>query len=271
MTLFGRKHRVTIDTIEINKLDVEFDIVKTTSKEPNTLEMRIYNLNPEHRAQLAQLYQPIITVEAGYEEDIGQIFKGKVTQIRSSKEGPDWVTEVNTGDGEDELATARINKTFNAGTPFSTVIKKVAAEMKVGIGNAALKALEGDLSGAANEVSNALTVSGRASTELDGLLRSANLEWSVQDQELQLMTLNDMLEGLPVRLAKDSGLIGSPTIGSDGIVEVTALMNWSITPGRKMEIESEEVPKAFYRAQRCEYVGDSAGQDWYVNVEAKAQ
>lgn len=269
MTLFRRQYRVTVDTIEIRDLDIRFDIVKTLKKEPNTCELTVFNLNPEHRLQLKQLEKPLVTIEAGYGDDIGQIFRGRCREIRSFKEGPDWLTEINSGDGGDELATARVNQSYAAGTPLRVPIKKLAEQMKVGIGNAAKKALEGDFSGAANEALNSLVLSGRASTEMDGLLKSAGLEWSVQDNELQLIKIGDVLEGLAVRLAIDTGLIGSPTVGNDNITQVRSLMNPLIFPGRKLEIEAIEVDKGFYKAGRCEYLGDTAGDDWFVDVEAK--
>ncbi|MCK5641953.1 MAG: hypothetical protein KAJ19_14210, partial [Gammaproteobacteria bacterium] len=187
----------------------------------------------------------------------------------SFREGSDWVTEINSGDGGEELATARVNQSYGPGTPLRIPIKKMAEQMKVGIGNAAQKALEGDFSGAANEALNSLVLSGRASTEMDGLLRSAGLEWSVQDNELQLIRIGEVLEGLAVRLAKDTGLVGSPSVGNDDILELRALMNWSIVPGRRLEVESKDVAKGFYKAERCQYLGQSDGQDWYVDIEAK--
>lgn len=270
MTLFRRDYRVVVDTIEIKKLDVTFHIVKTLTKEPNTCELVVYNLSPDHRKQLSKLDKPMVIIEAGYEGSTGQIFKGRCREVHSEREGEDWVTEINSGDGGEELATARINQSFAAGTALSIPIKKLAEQMKVGIGNAAKKALEGDFTGAANEALNGLTLSGRASTELDGLLKSAGMGWSVQDNELQLIKLGETLEGLAVVLSKETGMIGSPTIGNDGTMQVKALMNWTIVPGRKLEVEGEEVTKAFYKAERCEYEGDTAGEAWFVDNEARA-
>lgn len=267
---FDRRYSVTVDTIKIDKLDVSFEVTKTTAKEPNTVTLKIYNLNENHRNELAQLKKPMVEIEAGYEDEgIGLIFRGQVRNINSEKIGPDWITEINSGDGEDSLQTARVNMSFKPGTSLGLSIKKLAEEMKVGLGNSAKKALEGDFDGAANEFLNGVVLSGRASTELDGLLKGAGLEWSVQDNELQIMKLGEVLPGMAVVIDAEHGMIGSPTIGNDGILNVTTLMNWSIVPGRSLRVSSQEIPEAFYRAENCSYIGDTSGLDWYVRIEAK--
>ncbi len=269
MALWNRKYKVTVDTIQTEDLDLQFNIVKTTKKEPNTCTLRIYNLNESHREQLSQLKEPMVEIEAGYEDDIGLIFKGNVRDVYSVQEGPDWITELSSGDGANAISRSRVNLSFSRGTSLSTAIKKLAEAMNVNIGNAALKALQGNFTGASNEFLNGAVFSGRASTEMDGLLKSAGLEWSIQDDELQITKRGEALEGMSVKLTSDTGLIGSPTIGQKGIMHMTSLMNWTIVPARNLYVEAKTVPHGFYRAERCEYVGDTSGQDWYVGIEAK--
>lgn len=270
MTQFDRKYSLTIGQLKIEKLEIAFKVVKTPGKTPNTIEASILNLNPEHREELAQLEETSCRLEAGYQDNVGLIFTGDVRDIGSSRNEAEWVTTFASGDGEKALAGARVNESFAAGTRLDVPIRKLAEKMKVGIGNAAQQALRGDFDGAANQFLHGMVLSGRASTEMDALCRSAGLEWSIQDGELQLLPIGDVLVGLAVRLAEDTGLIGSPTVGNDGVVTVQALLNPSIVPGRQLRIESEMVPQGFYRAERCEYIGDTRGDDWLVEVEAKA-
>jgi hypothetical protein len=270
MPLFRRKYKVTIDTIKIDNLDVAFRISKSLSSDPNICDLQIYNLNPDHRAEIAKLEKPLVEVEAGYdEEEIGLIFRGYLREANSKKAGSDWVTELSSGDGEDAIEKSRINRSFKSGTPLVTVLEALAESMNVGIGNASQAALGGDFAAASNEFLNGCVLSGKSSTEMDRLMKSAGLEWSIQDEELQIMEIGQTLPGSAFRLAPDTGLIGSPTVGTDGIAEATSLMNWSITPGRQLQIESRELPKTHYRTERAEYSGDSSGNDWYITVEAK--
>lgn len=293
MTLqFDRKVEVQVDTIVIVELDVSFRVTKTLKKEPNTCELTIYNLNKEHREQLAQLESAVVQIKAGYKgrgdqstsalaavdsllsgggsggAELGSIFIGDVRDISSLYEPPDWITTLESGDGEKKNRTARINKSFAKGTSLKTAMTEAAKAMGAGLGNVAKKALTGKLVDAGGEFLNNLTLSGQASKEFDRLVKSAGLEWSIQDGVIQMLDPGKPLEDISVVLSHESGLIGSPTIGSDGVIRMTALINSDIIPGRQIELESE-VLKGRFRAERCEYTGTNFDRDFYVNIEAK--
>src|SRR4051812_17238385 len=62
--------------LTVTDLRVQFKIKKTTKKEPNTAEITITNLNPEHRAQLQTQGGKFILL-AGYESTgVEQLFVG---------------------------------------------------------------------------------------------------------------------------------------------------------------------------------------------------
>lgn len=274
--LFGRNYKIVVDTIEIKKpkvgpgLTVMFNAVKTLKKEPNTLDLTILNLNSAHRAQLAASETPWVTIEAGYNGFISMIFKGQVRTTHSFKEGAEWVTELSTGDGEKALKGARINKSYAKGTSIETVINDLVDQLGLGTGNAKKKSRLAKWAEGGKKILNSLVVSGSAKTELDGIMKSAGLEWSVQDGELQFLETGKPLEGLAHELSAETGLIGSPTIGSDGLAQMQSLLNGTIIPGGLIELKSRELPKGFYRNERSEYVGNTSGDEWYVNIEGKA-
>lgn len=291
MTLqFDRSVEVQVDTIIITKLDVAFRVTKTLKKEPNTCELTIYNLNKEHRDQLAQIEAPVVKIKASYKgrgsagtaalaavdsllgnsnsTEAGLIFLGDVRDVSSRFDPPDWVTTLESGDGEKKKRGSRINKSFAKGTSLKTVMGEAAKALGVGLGNIDKKALSAKLLGAGGEFLNGVTLSGPASKELDRVIKSAGLEWSVQDGVLQILEPGKPLEDISVVLSSSTGLIGSPTIGNDGVVRMTALINSDIVPGRQLELDSATI-KARCRAERCEYTGTNYDMDFYVNIEAK--
>ncbi len=291
---FGRVIEVQVDTIKLGDLDVSFRVVKTLKKEPNTCELTIFNLNKEHRDQLAQTENPVCEIKAGYkgreeessaalaavdnllgggdegggDEGVGLIFLGDVRDVSSTYEPPDWVTTLESGDGEIATQFARINRSFAKGTSLSTALREAARAMDIGIGNAIKKASDGKLLDAGGEFLNTLTLSGPAPKELDRLVRSAGLEWSIQDGVLQILDPGLPLEDVSIVLAPDSGLVGSPEIGNDGVARIRSLINSDIVPGRQIELDSKAV-KGRFRAERCEYVGSKFDNDFYVDIEAK--
>ena len=290
---FDRVIDIQVDDIKTGELDASFRIVKTLKKEPNTCELTIYNLNGDHREQLAETENPVVQISAGYrgrddqstaalaavdnllsggsespEEGVGVIFLGDVRDVSSIYETPDWVTNLESGDGETSTRFARINKSFTAGTSLSTVLSEVARATGLGLGNAVRKAAEGKLIEAGAEFLNTVTMSGQATKEMERMVKSAGLEWSIQDGLLQLLNPGGVLEDTSVVITPETGLIGSPTIGNDGVINIRALMNSDIVPGRQIELNSIAVVGRF-RAERCEYVGSKSEIDFYVDIEAK--
>ncbi len=291
---FDRVIEIQVDTVTVGGLDARFRVVKTLNpKAPNTCELVIFNLNEQRRDQLGQLESATAEISAGYkgrqttestaalqavddllgiggagaDSGVGLIFKGDLRDISSVYEPPDWVTTLESGDGEKAKQFSRVNRSFTQGTSLSNVMTAVASDMGVGLGNVAQQALSGRLLEAGSSFINGVTVSGPAHKEFDRLVRSSGLEWSVQDGNLQLLGVGQTLQDTAVVLKPDTGLIGSPTIGSDGVARMTALINSDIVPGRLLNVESVTLEGRF-RAERCEYVGSKFDNDFYVNIEA---
>lgn len=317
---FDRDVRIKVDALDIKGLHASFRVVKTLKKEPNTCELTIYNLTQERRDEIAQADKPIVEIKAGYKgrktdsgvlsvpstdllsgaeeesEEPGLIFLGNVRDADSGYENPDWITSLESGDGERATRFSRINKSFASGTSLAVVMNEVAKSMGVGIGNSAQKALSGNLLEAGKEFLNNVTMSGQSSKEMDRIVKSAGLEWSIQDGVLQLLDPGKPLEDVSVVLTPDTGLIGSPTIGNDGVIRIRALLNSDIVPGREIELTSKALTQGStigglgavadvnldvdaalgigttnsrFRAERVEYTGSNFERDFYCDIEAK--
>ena len=73
------------------------------------------------------------------------------------------------------------------------------------------------------------------------------------------------LSSTAVRLAPETGLIGSPTVDKDGILEATMQMIPDIRCGGLVTSDARRV-KGAYRIEEAEWVGDSSGADWGITV-----
>jgi hypothetical protein len=267
--LFDRVYKLRVDKIETDSLDITFRVSKTLKTEPNTLELTIMNLNPDHRQQLQETKDPVVQLEAGYKAKSGVIFLGDVRDVHSEYQAPDWVTTIESGDGEKATQFDRINKSFTKGTNLASVLQEVAKSMPdIGIGNLKQLALSGTLPGGTKTFVNGVTLSGSASKEMQKLVRSAGLEWSIQDKKFQLLEAGKTLQSTAIVLTPATGLIGSPTISNDGVLTFTSLLNSDILPGRQLVVASTQVQGTF-RVERCTYEGVTKGQPWYVSGEAK--
>lgn len=267
--LFDRRVRVQVDEYVIEELDVAFEITKSLSpKTPNSAEMRIWNLNAEHRKRLQELETVYVSLEAGYVGGTSLLFRGDLRDVISTREGTDWVTTI-TSDSGRRARKRRILKSFAPGATVENVLNAAAKAMGVRLGNTAAKTVSAKIQGTqASKFFNGYALAGAIEGELDRLARSCGLEWSIQDDELQFLDQGMPLQELGIELGPDTGLIGSPEPGNKAITEARCLMIPDLFPGRRIRITSEHVT-GIYRAETTKHVGDTAGHDWYVDLELR--
>lgn len=270
--LFNRQAAVTIDTVRVTGLDVRFEIEKALKPQPNKAKIEIFNLNPDHRAQFQRDGDIQARLEVGYDnETLQQIFLGDLRRGYSVYEPPDWRTVITSGDGEKRHKGARMNVSYAAGTAVDQVGKDIVQALGVGVGNA-LQALTGSaLRGGLTQYTSGKVVAGKVSDILAKHMASVGKEYSVQDGAVQVLDIGQTLQSTAVLLSADTGLIGSPEPGTKGLLKLKALLQAQIFPGRKIQVDSViKNVSGFYRVEVCKYKGDTAGQDWYVEIEAKA-
>jgi len=273
--LFKRSARVVVSTIELTtdspegSLDVAFSVTKTLKPEPNTAEIQVWNLNPDHRSQLEEAEQVPVSIDAGYEDGTARLFLGNLRTAITVREGPDLITTLQSGDGEKEIKTKRINQAIAPGTANDAVLKQVIKALGVGAGNT-----DEIVSGLGFKSNGKLwpsgtVLSGSASRNMTLLAESFGLEWSIQDGAIQLLQKGAALAQLDVAITPNTGLIGSPSVDNEGVLSCQTLLIPEIFPGRTITLESERL-SGRYRVEECIYTGDTGGADWYIDLEAKA-
>jgi hypothetical protein len=265
--LFRRAYALTVDQLRIVDLDIAFTVFRTLQPEPNTAEITIRNLHPDNRKRMEEKRHVIVNLEAGYKPpgETSLIFAGDLREVHTHREGPDLLTVLSSGDGEEQHRKARVNRSFPPGTSLRRVIEAAAEAMGVGVGNlTALSQVE--FPGAGAIFPGGTVLSGNVAEELRALLRSAGLEYSIQAGVMQILTRNKALEGSALVLSSDSGMVGTPSASSDGTARASLLMAPDVFPGRKVEFRSENLV-GVYRVETATYHGDTAGQDWTIDVE----
>jgi hypothetical protein len=279
--LQGRRAVITVDTVQVKcggpgEFDCEFEVEKDLSGKPNTASLKIWGLNEDHRTALsakAKTAKPRVRIEAGYVEGVSRIFEGDVRHLWHEREGAEVVTHCETGDGERFVSSSRIFRAWAPGTPVATVLRDVAKALGAGDGNLATAVLGATLEGWGPVYTQGAAVAGKTVNVLNRITRSAGLEWSIQDGTLQILGKGQSLAGAAVLLNAGSGLVGSPSIDhtgkNAGQVLVKMLMIPDVFPGRKLKIDAIDL-KGDYRAEKCKYSGATAGNEWYISVEARA-
>lgn len=254
---------------DVSLLRCQFKVKKTLKAEPNTAELKIFNLAENSRRVLENAGKLFLRLSAGYiDSGTSQIYFGEVRHAFTEWSGPTCVTTITTGDSEKEIAKNRIHVPVGPGLGLDVIIGAVVAALNVGKGNLqpTLDALKSRGMPKLYGVGSAL--SGNASRELTDLCRSVGIEWSIQDGNLQFLIPNKALNELALELSSESGLVGSPSITGAGLVKGRALLAPGFTPGHKVSFKSKSVTD-FYRIEETEFSGDTHGQEWYADIACK--
>lgn len=292
--LFRRKATVTIavpikgkrlneygaDVVEITDLRFTFEAKKTLGKEPNTLKLTIYNLSEQLRSSM-QGKTLRVTLSAGYENTESILFVGNSRHVDSKTEGADWITTIQCGDGERGYKHGRVNDSFRAGVSVVSVLQKVADGMQ--LDSTQVVGVEG-LRG--RQYVGGYVAHGRAALQLDKILKGFGYEWSIQDGKLQVLRPESATAETIVSLDAGSGLVGSPTMntpsptqhldpftnkvvssGGRPTVKAKSLLQPSIRPGRRVEIDSTTGIRGIFKVTEVTHTGDTFGGDWYSSLE----
>lgn len=249
-------------------LRVVFDIDLHLEKEPNTASIQVFNFKEETRANVATKGLRT-TIEAGYVGRTSTIFDGTLDYGHTTRDGHTWSTEFQSTDGGDELRKARINEAMARGTTLEQALKRAADQVGIGLGNIVDKIKEGNIRGAMTEFSGGIVMSGSARDEIDRIMKLAGYGWSVQQRQFQALGPSDFIAADEVlSLSPSSGMVGSPQPGDDGNITIRAKLLPDLLPGRKIDVSSALVD-GFFRIEAARFTGDTWGDAWGVDVEAK--
>lgn len=269
MQLISRFAELRVDNIVITDMRFVFSIERTLRASAGKADIKIYNLNEDHRGQLERLGSVPVVLTAGYEAGVHQIFKGDIRPCTNSYARPDWITTIKGSDGGTRRRTARTARSFRPGTTLETVLSALATDLGLGRGNVAEAARAAQLAGAQSEFIGGMSLSGNAMSRLVVLCRSIELEVSIQNGALQLLPLGRALAGSSLELDSDSGLIGSIEKDSKGKIKFKTQMIPDLFPGRLVAPQSRTIQSGRYRVTKCTYKGDTRGQEWGVDCEAE--
>jgi len=272
---FKRKWKVQVGSLSTDALRIQFKVTKTLGKEPNSLDLFIWNLADASRSKLTGPRLPV-TLEAGYAgqtENVATIFSGDARTIDHLRDHADWKTHVQCGDGEKVYQFQHINKSFNAAAKFKDVCKEVAKSLSVNLGN-----LEQAIQNAPKLIDNftkGFVANGRASDVLATLLKSIGLEYSIHQGQLLVVQPGKAASNQTFKLSPTTGLIGSPDHtppdqkGKPATLKCKCLLNPQLIPASIIQIDAAGVRGDFV-IQKLEHQGDSHGQDWVTSIEAWA-
>ena len=256
-------------------LRITFSIEKTSESTPNKASIEVYNLAPDTIALLKKK-KCRVTLSAGYGLIRNQnassaelLFKGDTAKSYTKKSGQDLITTIEVGDGLTAFQSTKINESFSEGVTGTTIVDRVTSAMGLS---------KGEISGLSGiNFSGGFVASGNARDTLDDVAEKGDLEWSIQDDAIQMLPINGFTKLEAIKLTSDTGLIGSPNKTgfnnssnkkgkSDG-VEFVSLLQPGLVPGRRVQILSKFVEGVFV-VRKTKFHGDTKSGPWFSECEA---
>jgi hypothetical protein len=283
-TQFGRSISLVLANakiaVDLSLMRIKFTVRQHDLQTPNSAVIRVYNLKKETAASITEGMQ--VTLSAGYQSDLGQIFTGQVIQSRRGRENAaDGYLDIIAADGDTAYTWATVNTSIAAGSTYQdrlSAIAKPMADKGVTLGYV------GDLP--AGTLPRGKVLYGMARDHLRDMAQSTVSNWSIQSGNLNFYPKTGYVPGEAIVLSPDSGLIGIPEQTQDGI-RATCLLNPALKVGGLVQIDSALINQiarnpsltgdrdyenlasrnpvtsdGFYRALVVTQEGDTRGNDW---------
>lgn len=278
--LYGRSVQVSVGqrgqpALLIQKLRIVFKIEKTLEKTPNNSTIEIYNLSDKSRA-IIERKAGAIRVTAGYGDRIKDLFIGDIGSVVTKRSGADIITSIEAQDGLLAYQSKEVDLSFAPGAKVGTIINQLVN---------AFGLTKGEVQGLNEEDQylNGISFSGKIHKHIDTVLqKQPQLDWSIQDGQLQILPKVKASTRSAILLTPDTGLVGSPfkrvvlnqdiakkVSGTDAEngVKVKSLLNADITPGRLIRVEAQFVTGTF-KVEKVDHDGDTHGTSFYSDIEA---
>ncbi len=281
--LVGKPNQKGVEIVQ--PIRITFDVRKDTEEEPNDHTIRVYNLAAATRRALEEPGLRCV-LYAGYADEGGPLLmaSGSVVFAYTKFEQPDVVTELVVKDGYTEVRDTAISIGQGPGAQASAIIRDIARQMGLPL------VMADDVPD--RRWQQGFSFYGAARTALHKVTQGTGLEWSIQNQQLQVVQRRGTTRRQAVVLAADTGLLGFPERTREAAREkakvrdqttgdnvnlvsaqqqrdgwrVQSLLLPTLNPGDLVKLESKSV-EAFLRVEGLQHSGDSAGGNWQTELQ----
>lgn len=263
-----------IATIIIKGLRVSFSIVKSLSSTTNSAVIRIWNLSQDNR-NLIKDFGDEVTLYAGYRDEGGPqvLFIGDTTTVSHIYDLPEIVTVLECGDGEKYINQLRVSVSYAANVQARTIISGIASQMGIQFV---------EFASSNNLVyRQGFKYIGMGKDALDIVTDKLGLQWSIQNNQLQVIPVNGTISEPIIQVNQGNGMQGIPQRYTYRSLEpyraiqqrntgykVNVALNPFILPGSKIDLASSHLNfRGPYRVETVRHEGDTFGFVWSSGIE----
>lgn len=210
---------------------------------------------------------------------MSELITAEVDWVDNYKRGPDWISEIHFAESGTDIRSATICKSYKGSVNPTKVLEDAVATLK-NTGKGIWKDIKEEII-----PDEDLSITGKVSAVIDKFLLGSKLQWTVQQNELHILTEEALLDSDITVLTPESGLIGAPTRfkreiktkknkkkGIKASTRVVYGINFKcliipeIFPAKGVRIESQSIT-GLYKVYDCTYSGSNHGGDWSCSGE----
>lgn len=271
--LYMRKTTFLVSGREItDPLTIKFSVPFGDNEKVDTIDIQVYNLKDETINAIAT--NQVAILSAGYIDDNGVIFSGSLKKKETKWEGLDKVTTFKCIDCTLDYTQGVIKRTYARNTPASLILRELARDAGLAIGDIDLPVDFIYRSGK--------TLNGKIKFLVSEIAKDCKAKLHINKGRL---FCRDSKKGdsLGLDISKETGLIDEPeeveeeTKDEKGSnlkndkkkikgYKIKMLLNHRITTDVIIKLTSRNVSGVF-RVSKGEHKGDTSGTDYYTECE----
>lgn len=286
---FDRIYKLTVgiegkDGVELegkpraDGLDISFDIIKDLNQTTNKCKLLIRNLTSATAKKLER-EDSVCVLEVGYSDDIGlrRIFIGVVLTAKTKIDGTERICELELADGHIAIRDTNVSLSYERNVTRKKAIDDCASAM----GLLVKYAEDCEFT----TFANGFSFIGKGRNCLDKVCEGTGLNWSIQNNTLQIIKSNGTNKPYAVLLSAESGLIGfverivkgpkktakkkktkSEKKEKKAGWKLQSLLDPTLNPGDLVKIETRDVT-GWFKIESLRHTGQYRGSDWYTEME----
>lgn len=291
--LYLRNLKLTVQgsagTYDFSGLRVRFNVMQTMESMPNRAVISITNAKHSTAIALAKSKEYTkVTLEAGYRDLMGVIFKGDIQKCLIGRDNPtDTRLDIFATDGWEAHRYAVVNSSLASGYTSKDVLEECMKSFKP------FGVVPGFIPNGLDKMRfpRGRVLQGPTTDIMAELEKNHGCKWSIQEGRLNFVANNGRVGNDTVVLNSQTGMIGRPTQDPDGI-HVRTLLIPTMHVETVLKINEASINQAapnlgvggealdalvpiiasdgLYRVLYVQRVGDTHGAEWYNDLTCLA-
>lgn len=224
----GRDGTVTIKP----PFTLEFESHRTYYSDANYFRLRLYNMSKLTRDRIRKDvyadYFRLVSLRAGYGEQMPEIINGNITRCWTTREGNNYITEIEGFDAGFAFVNSAASQQYVSGTPQKSIIEDLVKSLKTqGVQIGAIGDYQGEISRGNSYVGSTTDI--LAEITGGGFFIDNGVAHALKDDEV--------LDDKVLVINAKSGLLGTPML-QETIVNLEILFEPMVKIGQMVSLES---------------------------------